>query len=48
MSQGGDTGEVLEKIQGDSFSPQDGSPIAFYLEETVSIVCSFPILAVDG
>ena len=38
----------MEKIQGDSFSLQDGSPIAFDLEETVSIVCAFPILAVDG
>ena len=46
--QGGDTGEVLEKVQGDSFSLQDGSPIAFDLEETVSIVCAFSILAVDG
>ena len=46
--QGGDTGEVLEKVQGDSFSLQDGSPIAFNLEETVAILCAFPILAVDG
>ena len=46
--QSGNTGEVLEKVQGDSFSLQDGSPIAFDLEETVSIVCAFPILAVDG
>jgi hypothetical protein len=46
--QGGDTGEVLEKVQGDSFGLQDGSPIAFDLEETVSILCAFSILAVDG
>ena len=46
--QGGDTGEVLEKIQGNSFGLQDGSPIPFDLEETVSIVCAFPILAMDG
>ena len=46
--QGGDTGEILEKVQGDSFSLQDGSPIAFDLEETVSILCVFSILAVDG
>jgi hypothetical protein len=38
----------LEKIQGKSFSPQDGSPIAFDLEETVSIVCAYSILTVDG
>jgi hypothetical protein len=38
----------LEKVQGDSFGLQDGSPIAFDLEETDSIVCAFPILAVDG
>jgi hypothetical protein len=44
----GDTGEVLEEIQGNSFSLQDGTPIAFDLQETVSIVCAFSILAVDG
>jgi hypothetical protein len=37
----------LEKVQGNSFSLQDGSPIAFDLEETVSIVCAFSILAED-
>ena len=46
--QGGDTGEVLEKIQSDSFSLQDGSPIAFNLEETISILCTVPILELDG
>lgn len=46
--QGGDTGEVLEKVQGDSFGLQDGSPIAFDLEETISILCAFSILAADG
>jgi len=45
--QGGNTGEVLEKVQGDSFSLQDGSPIAFDLEETVSILRAFSILAMD-
>jgi len=39
---------VLEKIQGHSFSPQDGSSIAFDLKETVSILCVFSILAVGG
>jgi hypothetical protein len=38
----------LEKVQGDSFGLQDGSPIAFDLEETVSILCTFSILPVDG
>jgi hypothetical protein len=34
--QGGDTGEVLKKVQGDPFRREDGSAIAFDLEETVS------------
>jgi hypothetical protein len=38
----------LEEIQGNSFSLQDGAPIALDLEEAVSIVCAFSILAVDG
>ena len=38
----------MEEIQGDSFGLQDGSPIAFDLEETVSLLCAFPILAMDG
>ena len=46
--QGGDTGEVLEKVQGHSFGLQDGSPIAFDLEETVSILCAFSVLAMEG
>jgi hypothetical protein len=44
----GDAWEVLEKIQGHSFSPQDGSSIAFDLKETVSILCVFSLLAVEG
>lgn len=38
---------MLEKVQGDSFSFQDGPSIAFDLEETVSILCPFSILAMD-
>ena len=46
--QGGDPGKVLEKVQGDPFCCEDGSAIAFDLEETVSILRQVPILAVDG
>ena len=46
--QGGDTGEVLEKIQGDSFGLQDRSPIAFDLEETRALLCPFSIMVMDG
>jgi hypothetical protein len=46
--QGGDTGEVLDKIQSDSFGLQDGSPIAFDLEETISFLCPFSIMVMDG
>jgi len=38
----------LEEIQGHSFGLQDGSPVSFDLEETVSVPCPFPILAMDG
>src|SRR6185295_16295462 len=46
--QGRDTGQVLEKVQGHSFGLQDGSPIAFDLEETVSILRRVPVLTLDG
>lgn len=46
--QGGDTREVLEKIQGDSFCLQDRSPIAFDLEETLSLLRLFSIMEMDG
>ena len=39
---------MLEKVQGYSFGLQDGSSIAFDLEETVSILCVRTILAVNG
>jgi hypothetical protein len=39
---------VLEKVQGHSFGLQDGSPVSFDLEETISVLRSFPILAMDG
>src|SRR5438067_4446366 len=46
--QGRDAGQVLEKVQGHSFGLQDGPPIAFDLEETVSILCRVPVLTLDG
>jgi hypothetical protein len=46
IGQGGDTGKVLEKVQGHPFRLQNGSPISFDCKETVSILCMVSILAV--
>jgi hypothetical protein len=46
--QGSDPGQILKKIQGDSFGLQDGSPIPFDLKQQVSVLGSVAVPLGDG